>query len=79
MYGDWGYGRGGGYMGGVGFILCMALLALFIFWIVRVISHHDSAGKETPLEILDHRFARGEIDLESYTRDRAALKSALGK
>ncbi|HEX7405212.1 MAG TPA: hypothetical protein VF307_04735 [Candidatus Nanopelagicaceae bacterium] len=79
MYGDWGYGRGGGYMGGVGIFLCMALLVLIVFWVVRMISHHDGGQKESPLEILDHRFARGEIDLENYTRDREALKNALRK
>jgi putative membrane protein len=79
MYGDYGYGRGGIGMG-IGFFICLILLAGLVFWIVRMVSHHEGGGhKETPLEVLDHRFARGEMDLESYTRSRAALKEALDK
>lgn len=34
---------------------------------------------ESPEEILDRRFARGEIDIESYQVRRAALASARGE
>ena len=37
-----------------------------------------AAQRETPVEILDHRFARGEIDLETYQTHRAALIAARG-
>jgi putative membrane protein len=82
MNGDWGYGQGGNYMGGVGFFFCLILMLILValaFWIIRTVSHHEHGKKDNPLEILDHRFARGEIDLEGYTRDREILKKALGK
>jgi uncharacterized membrane protein len=41
---------------------------------------HDQAHAErgpSPLEVLDQRFARGEMPLEDYTRDREVLKKAI--
>jgi putative membrane protein len=32
-----------------------------------------------PLDILDERFARGEVDLEAYRAQRAALEEALAR
>jgi len=37
------------------------------------------ARLETPEEILDRRFAHGEIDLETYQKQRAALAQARGQ
>jgi len=39
----------------------------------------SQAGQETPEETLDRRFARGEVDLETYQVQRAALVSARGE
>ena len=36
------------------------------------------AAYESPVEILDRRFAQGEIDLETYQAHRAALLAARG-
>jgi putative membrane protein len=36
------------------------------------------AHPDTPEEILDRRFARGEIDIEAYQAQRSALASARG-
>jgi putative membrane protein len=37
-----------------------------------------TGAQESPVEILDRRFARGEIDLETYQTHRAALIAARG-
>ena len=37
------------------------------------------AGQDSPEEILDRRFARGEIDEQTYTAQRAALASTRGQ
>jgi putative membrane protein len=44
--------------------------------------HHTQSGpasSETPEEILDRRFARGEIDVETYQAQRAALSESRGE
>ena len=84
----------GWYGGGMGAsawmfmgVFWLALLGLIIWAVVRLLpGRDDGAGRrgsgaavETPEEILDRRFARGEIDLETYQAQRAALASARGK
>lgn len=79
---DWHYGEHGG--NGLGFVACAMMVILFVLlaiWVVRQLtgsSDHAHAGNApSPLEVLDQRFARGEIPLEDYTRDREVLKKAL--
>lgn len=70
-------GMGGGPM--VMMILMAALAVLLIaglIWLVRRLSagrRDDSAGAGDPLQVLDRRFARGEIDTDEYRERRAAL------
>ncbi len=85
-----GYG-GMGWSGmGVG-----GMFAMVVFWILLIAAvvwavsrllpgrrPQDRAtqpGQEAPEEILDRRFARGEVDLETYQAQRAALVSARGE
>jgi putative membrane protein len=86
MMGWYGGGMGAGawmFMG----VFWLVLLGLIIWAVVRLLPGRDSgaggrgsgAAAETPEEILDRRFARGEIDLETYQTQRAALVSARGK
>lgn len=79
-----GYGGFGGMAWGgmVGMVLLWAVLIGLVVWAVtrllpaRRESGLPQAARETPEEILDRRFARGEIDLETYQAQRAALASA---
>ena len=73
------YGSGMG-MGGWFFmgLFWLVLLGVIIWAVVRLLpSRHEVTGgpsaADTPEEILDRRFARGEIDLETYQAQRAAL------
>jgi putative membrane protein len=76
------YGSGMGYgawmfMG----VFWLALLGVIIWAVVRLLPDRRGAGPEhveSPEEILDRRFARGEIDLETYQVQREALASARG-
>lgn len=74
----YGYGPGLGWMF-VMPIIWIALIALIIWAVVRLTHdwrprHNGSAvHEETPEEILDRRYARGEIDTEEYRQARANL------
>ncbi|MFZ0161541.1 MAG: hypothetical protein WAL50_21120 [Kineosporiaceae bacterium] len=78
----------GWYGGGMGYGLWMfmglfwlILIGLIIWAVARLLpARRDGGGREldSPEEILDRRFARGEIDVETYQAQRAALASARG-
>ena len=83
--GDWmgGYGRGGwgGMMVGGGLTM-VVFWAVIIFLVVlsarwfdgRALAHpRGSAPQQTALEILQERFARGEIDKAEYAERRKTL------
>ena len=83
----YGYGGYGGMHGGwLGFglhsliwILVIAAVIALIVWVIRANSGSEtasSAGKPRPtaLEILDERYARGEIDREDYLARKADLE-----
>jgi len=64
-------------------VFWIAVLALILFLVVRLLPSSSSRSVapavDSPEEILDRRFARGEIDVETYQVQRAALASARGK
>ncbi|WP_211373953.1 SHOCT domain-containing protein [Cellulomonas fimi] len=74
----WGWGMGaGGWIAMV--IFWVAVLALIVWAVMRVFPAGGARGSaprvETPQEILDRRFAAGEIDSETYRAMRVALDS----
>lgn len=78
-----GYGWG---MSGVGWIAMtvfwVALIVLVVWLVTRAFpGDHDRDGRggtdrETAEQILDRRFASGEIDLDTYRAMRAAIAAA---
>ncbi|MCI4677359.1 SHOCT domain-containing protein [Rhodoblastus acidophilus] len=65
----------------IGPIFLIVILAAAV-WAVSAFASKGGGGRrlpspddKTPREILDERFARGEIDEEEYRRRRDALKS----
>jgi putative membrane protein len=78
------YGRGGmGPLGWLGMgVFWLILLGLVIWLVVRLLPGSGNGATRTPgessLEILDRRLANGEIDLEPWQAQRAALLSARG-
>jgi putative membrane protein len=80
MMGWYGPGMGAGawlFM----WLFWIALLVLIVWLVVRLLpSRHRPAvsGQDSPEEILDRRFARGELDEETYRAQRAALAQTRG-
>ena len=86
MMGFGGMGWGGMPFGGmIGMVVLWALLIAAIVWaVLRLLpGRHAAPGpgpaQDSPEEILDRRFARGEIDLETYQAQRDALSRARGE
>lgn len=79
-----GYGWGTGWVGWLLMgLFWLVLLAMILFLVVRLLpgtgGRASRPPEDTPEEILDKRFARGEIDLETYQAQRAALAQARGQ
>jgi putative membrane protein len=75
MMGWYGHGMGWGAWLGMG-VFWLVLLGLVVFLIVRLLPSTDrpaAHSQDTPEEILDRRFALGEIDEQTYAAQRAAL------
>ena len=78
MMHDWGYGWGGGmFFGPLLMIGGPVLLIILIVVLVRFLGGSRDATSvrvsPSPREILDERFAKGEIDREDYEARRKAL------
>lgn len=73
------WGDGYGWMGG-GWIFMAFFWILIIIgivtgvrWLSAGASRGESAQRRTPLEILDERYARGEIERDEYEQKRRDL------
>lgn len=84
-YGEGGYGlmHGGGYWLGMGlhglfWIALVAVIVVMVVWAVRTAARPDGSvvagGTPSPREILDARFARGEIEQDEYLTRKKALE-----
>ncbi|MBN9375326.1 MAG: SHOCT domain-containing protein [Cellulomonas sp.] len=76
MMGWYGMGMGWGAWLGMG-RFWLVLLGVILYAVVRLLPSGRAGGRDrgadSPAEILDRRFARGEIDIETYRAQRAAL------
>lgn len=72
-----GWGWGGMFLGPLFGLLFIAAVAVAIVFVVRAVGggghHHRHGGARSALDILDERFARGEIDKEEYEERRRVL------
>lgn len=76
MMHDWGWGWGGMFLGPLFMIVWLAILVAVIVLLVRWLGGVNlgtGSPHRTPREILDERFARGEIDHDEYEKRRKAL------
>ncbi|MGE5198453.1 MAG: SHOCT domain-containing protein [Rhodospirillaceae bacterium] len=71
MHGDY-FGWGMGGMAAV-WIICLALVAAFVWLVVRL-GNPPPANEASPEAILRRRYARGEVDRETYQRMLGDLK-----
>ncbi|MEX2324020.1 MAG: SHOCT domain-containing protein [Acidimicrobiia bacterium] len=65
-------------MGPWGWLMMVAFWAVVVYLIVWVVRSKATLGQQdadTPLRLLDERFARGEIDREDYEERRQVLES----
>jgi putative membrane protein len=73
--GNWDHmmGYGGGFM----WLIALVLVGVVIYFVVQAIKAKGSAGSatETPLDILNKRYAKGEIDKEEFNRKKKDLES----
>lgn len=66
------------FFGGIFMWAFWLLLIVLIIVIIKALAGGNAApgpsGKETPMEILKHRYARGEIDEQEFERRRRELE-----
>jgi putative membrane protein len=69
-----GYGFGFG-IPGIGMWIVWILLIVAIVWVVKLLSDRNvpRCGGKSALEILQERYARGEIDRDEYESKRRDL------
>ena len=72
MMGGYGYGYGGMFM----WILFLILLGVVIYFIVQNTRSKNLEGqsRETPIDILKKRYAKGEITKEDFDRMKNELQ-----
>lgn len=58
---------------GLGMILFWGLILVFVVWLARWLVGDRSGSRKSAGEILDERFARGEIDQGEYEQKKRAL------
>jgi putative membrane protein len=78
------YGGGMGSLGWLGMgVFWLFLLGLIVWLVVRLLPGSNGGTTrdtgESPLQILDCRLAGGQIDLELWQAQRAALLAARGE
>lgn len=85
MYGaNWGMGWGGMWFGWLLIIGFTVAVVVLVAWLVRLSASGKTTSSATPkssgesrsaLDILQERYARGEISKEEYLDARATLRS----
>jgi len=71
-----GYGHGMGLGMGWGWIIGLIVLALIVWLVVRSTSQNletAGVGRDTALDVLKKRYARGEIDRQEYEEKKSDL------
>lgn len=66
----WGYGMGGEGMMFVFWLIVLVLVVVLVRWVIS----GERGGRADAREILDRRFAKGEIDEAEYAKRKAALE-----
>jgi putative membrane protein len=67
--GGMGYGYGGGYM----WILLLVVIGILVYLILRNVPSGPGSDKESALDILKKRFAKGEITQQEYDEMKRKL------
>jgi putative membrane protein len=72
----WGWGNRMAFGHGVGYmwIIVLIIIGVVAYWIIQNEKSKTEGDKETPLDILKKRFARGEITEEQYEEMKKKLE-----
>lgn len=75
MMGDWGYGYGYGIIHMIIWVVILIAIVAGVVWLVRSLtapgSHHlPPPRRSSGLEVLEERYARGEINREEYLQKK---------
>jgi putative membrane protein len=73
-YGGWGMGFGMVFML-LFWVLVILGIAVLIRWLMTQASPDRSPREKSPLEILQERYARGEIDHDEYEQKKRDLET----
>jgi len=68
-----GYGMGGWFGMGLWWILLVVLVVVFGAWAFKRTGDSPSAPRESARDILDKRYARGEIGRDEYEQKKRDL------
>jgi putative membrane protein len=71
MFHNFGSAMGGWW--GLGTLLFWIAVFAFGVWTVRTLTHQNSRGSKSPRDILDERYARGELSRKEYEAMKADL------
>ena len=73
MNGNYGWGMGWGFpfLGPIVWILVLIGIVYLVRWLV---SSRDERVQESPLDILKKRYARGEIDRDTFQRMKKEIE-----
>lgn len=55
-------------------LLVLAVIALVVFLVVRAVQHPGAGGTRSVRDILNERYARGEIDHDEYEERLSKLR-----
>ncbi|MGZ4108526.1 MAG: SHOCT domain-containing protein [Actinomycetota bacterium] len=77
---QWGWGVGGYFVMLVFMVLFWGAIIALAVWAVRQFRPEGTRarGADPAMRILEERFARGEIDVDEFTRRRDALRGGSG-
>jgi len=74
MMGGWGYGYGFGLIHMVVWIIILVAIIVGVIWLVRSLAGtggHGPLQRRSPgLEVLEERYARGEINRDEYLQKK---------
>jgi putative membrane protein len=59
---------------GLGMVLFWGLIILLVVWVVRAFSGASPAEHKRARQILDERYANGEIDRQEYEQKKQVLR-----
>jgi putative membrane protein len=71
---DWDHMDGGWVLMMIGMVLFWGIVIVLLVWLLRGGLDRTSLHKPSPLDILDRRFAEGEITAEEYRERRGILE-----